>query len=110
MSKPTSISDLLAKGSGGLTKLREGATAAERTLAAVRAALAAELATRVTGATLERGRLVVLVESAGWATRVRYAAPALAPAVASALAAPVEKVTVRVRPPSVSGSGPRKPR
>ena len=96
--KPLSVSDLLGQGNATLERMRAGARAADRTLEAARGALEAEVREHVWGATLEADRLVVLVDSAGWASRVRYAVPELKAGVAAALGAPVEKVAVRVRP------------
>jgi hypothetical protein len=53
----------------------------------------------VWAATFAAGQLTLLVDTAGWATRVRYAVPALRAGVATELGQPVEKVAVRVRPP-----------
>jgi hypothetical protein len=95
---PLSISDLLGQGNATLERLRAGARAADRTLEATRGALEPEVREHVWGAVLEADRLVVLVDSAGWATRVRYAGPELRAGVAAALGKPVKKLAVRVRP------------
>ncbi len=99
MRKPIALSELLAKGNPALERLRAGARAADRTLSAVTRALDAELGGHVWGATLEVDRLVLLVDSAGWATRVRYAVPELKRVAGAELGTVIERVVVRVRPP-----------
>lgn len=96
--KPIAVSDLLAQRAGLLQELREGAGAADRTLAALRRQLPAELATRVWGASLRDGTLTLLTGSAAWGTRLRYQAPAFMEGLARELGAPIERVIVRVRP------------
>jgi predicted nucleic acid-binding Zn ribbon protein len=98
MRKPIPLSELLGRPDPTLERLREGAKAAERTLDAVRDSLPPEVAAHVWGASTEEGRLTVLVDSAGWATRVRYAVPELQQGVGERLGMPVLKVAVRVRP------------
>jgi predicted nucleic acid-binding Zn ribbon protein len=98
MRKPIPLSELLGQANPTLERLREGAKAAERTVDAVRQSLPAEVAEHVWGASTEDGTLTVLVDSAGWATRVRYAVPELKRGVGDRLGERVLKVNVRVRP------------
>jgi predicted nucleic acid-binding Zn ribbon protein len=91
---------LLGKGNPTLERLKEGARAAERTVAAVREVLPPDVAGHVWGASTAAGTLTVLVDSAGWATRVRYAVPELLQGVGERLGEPLAKVAVRVRPPA----------
>jgi predicted nucleic acid-binding Zn ribbon protein len=98
MRKPIPLSELLGQANPTLERLREGAKAAERTVDAVRQSLPPEVAEHVWGASTDDGVLTVLVESAGWATRVRYAVPELKQGVGERLGEPVLKVSVRVRP------------
>jgi hypothetical protein len=88
---------LLAEGTGMLQRLREGAVAADRTLAVLRQSLPPEVATRVWGAVLKDGTLTVLVRSAAWGTRVRYLAPEFTDKVADGLGASIDRVKVKVR-------------
>jgi hypothetical protein len=97
--KPTAVSDLLAKGPGTLSRLREGVAQADRTLAALRRHLPGELAQQAWGASLKDGTLTILVRSAAWGTRLRYLAPQFSEALAAELAAPVSRVKVKVRGP-----------
>jgi hypothetical protein len=95
---PISLSELLAKGNPTLERLKQGVKAADAALVAVRHNLADDVRDHVWAATYAEGHLTLLVDAAGWATRVRYAVPALKTGVGAALGRPVEKVTVRVRP------------
>ena len=97
MKKLTPVSDLLAQGQGMLQRLRDGSAAAERTLAALRRHLPAELAGQVWSAIARDGKLTVLVRSAAWGTRVRYLAPQFKDALATELGIVIERVTVKVR-------------
>ncbi|MBX3704505.1 MAG: DUF721 domain-containing protein [Steroidobacteraceae bacterium] len=88
---------MLAKAPGALARLREGAGQAERTLVALRCRLPTELTEEVWGASLKDGTLTVLVRSAAWGTRLRYLAPRLLDDLAADLAAPVDRLKVKVR-------------
>lgn len=96
--KPTSISDLLSKSEGLLQRLRTGASDAERALETARRHLPEELGRQLWAASFEAGVLSLLVESAAWATRLRYASGGLAAGLGTELGAPVTKVVVKVRP------------
>jgi Dna[CI] antecedent, DciA len=98
MRKPIAVSDLLKEGQATLQRLKAGAEASSQVLAAVRLSLPGELANHVFGAQVTEGRLTVVVDSGGWATRVRYAATELAPKVGEALGAGITAVRVQVRP------------
>ena len=100
MRKPIPLSELLGQANPTLERLREGAKAADRTLEAVRESLPRDVGEHVWGASTDEGLLTVLVDSAGWATRVRYAVPELKQGVGDRLGTPILKVNVRVRPPS----------
>ncbi|HXQ31724.1 MAG TPA: DciA family protein [Steroidobacteraceae bacterium] len=97
--KPTAVSELLAQGKAKLERLKRGADAATEALAAVQHALPTEAAGHVWGASLaEEGVLTLVIDSGGWASRLRYALPELAPRVSTALGKRVARVIVRVRP------------
>lgn len=97
MKKLTPVSDLLAQGKGMLQRLREGTQEADRTLAALRRRLPPELAGEVWGAVRQDGKLVVLVRSAAWGTRLRYLVPGFKEALATELGFTIERVVVKVR-------------
>lgn len=88
---------MLARGPGALARLRTGTVQAERTLAALRRQLPPALRDQVWGASLKDGTLTVLVHSAAWGARLRYESPGLVSALAAELAAPVERLRVKVR-------------
>jgi predicted nucleic acid-binding Zn ribbon protein len=100
MAKARSVSELLAERKATLERLKSGAEAANRTLAAVQRALPENLASHVFGATLDAdGVLTVLVDSGAFATRLRYLLEELAPALAPTLpAGGIAGIRVRVRP------------
>ena len=100
MRKARSVSELLGEGKATLERLKAGAEAASRTLAAVQRVLPPEVAEHVFGATLDAdATLTVLVDSGSFATRLRYLLPPLGTALATALeVAAIARTTVRVRP------------
>jgi uncharacterized protein (DUF1786 family) len=100
MRKARSVSELLAEGKAALERLKTGAQAADRTLAALQRALPADVAGHVFGATLDpEGVLTVLVDSGAFATRLRFLLPELLPSLGTALeGGPVARAVVRVRP------------
>jgi predicted nucleic acid-binding Zn ribbon protein len=89
---------LLDKRQGLVERLREGAAGADRALQAVRDELPDGLGARVWGAAVRDGTLTVLVDSAAWATRIRYQAPGLRDAVARRLGVDLRRMLVRARP------------
>lgn len=89
---------MLAKGHGVLERLRQGAARALTVLDAVRAELPGEAAGHVLAASVKDGTLTVLVDSAAWATRIRYEAPGLSGPVGQRLGAEIARTVVRVRP------------
>jgi hypothetical protein len=95
--KPTAVSHLLEQGEGMLKRLRAGTLEAERSLAALRAALPPDLAREVWSATLRGTTLTAFVSTAAWGTRLRYVVPKLTGTIAEGLGAPVEEIKVKVR-------------
>jgi predicted nucleic acid-binding Zn ribbon protein len=89
---------LLSKGQGLLERLREGAARALTVLDAVRAELPEEPAGHVLAAWVKEGTLTVLVDSAAWATRIRYESPGLSGPVGKRLGVDIARTVVRVRP------------
>lgn len=89
-----------------LERLRSGTLEAERSLAALRAALPPELAREVWSATLRGTTLTAFVSTAAWGTRLRYAVPKLTGAIAEGLGAPVEDIKVKVRADPRRGQTP----
>lgn len=89
---------MLTKGQGLLERLRQGATEAATALGAVRAELPPELAGHVLAASVRGTTLTVLVDSAAWATRIRYEAAGLSEAVSRRLGTGLTRAVIRVRP------------
>jgi hypothetical protein len=99
MRKPIPVSELLAQGKAKLERLKAGAETASKTLVAVQRALPADAASHLWGASLDAdGVLTLLTDSGGWASRIRYAVPALERVVALALERDITRTTVRVKP------------
>ena len=66
--------------------------------ARVRALLPEELAAHVTGAALHEDTVVVLADSAAWASRIRFHAPELVERLAPRYDGVISRVRVKVRP------------
>jgi hypothetical protein len=81
-----------------LSRLVERAREAGELDARVRALLPEELAVHVTGAALHENTVVVLADSAAWASRLRFHAPELVERLAPRYDGAVTRVRVKVRP------------
>lgn len=96
--EPRQLKDLLA--GSDLSRLVERAREAGELDARVRALLPEGLGAHVTGAAFHEpeGEVVVLVDSAAWASRIRFHAPALVAQLAPRYDGAVTRVRVKVRP------------
>jgi hypothetical protein len=90
------LKDLLA--GNDLAQLVSRARESGELDARVRALLPDELAAHVTGAVLHEDTVVVLVDSAAWASRLRFEAPELVKRLAPRYDGAVKRVRVKVRP------------
>jgi hypothetical protein len=81
-----------------LSRLVERARAAGELDARVRSLLPEPLASHVTGAVLHGDTVVVLVDSAAWASRLRFHGPELVERLAPRYDGAVSRVQVKVRP------------
>lgn len=95
--RPRLLKDLLA--SNDLARLVSRARQAGELDGRVRALLPAELARHVTGAVRHDDTVVILADSAAWATRIRFHAPELVERLAPRFDGAVTRVRVKVRPP-----------
>ena len=86
-------------------QLAKRAEATASLAAIVQRGLPGPVAAHVISAALRGGDLVVIVDSAAWATRVRYAGPTLKAHLAAAGQAVAGKVKVKVRGREKSGAG-----
>jgi hypothetical protein len=94
---PNTLKPLFAGSIQGLEQLAKRAAAAESLAVIVRRELPAALGPHVVSVARRSDDLVVIVDSAAWAARVRYAGPRLTERLA-VLGEPVAgKVRVRVR-------------
>lgn len=105
MSDP--LKPLLGELTGPLARLARDAAASHKLTDQVRAALPENLRSHVLSAVRRDADLVVIVDSAAWAARVRYAGRALGEAIEAAGGAPVAKVRVKVRGGERKGIGDR---
>lgn len=92
--RPKLLKDLLAGRS--LAGLAERAAATDRLARRIQGLLPAELAAHVTGANIRDRRLIILVDSPAWASRLRFEAPALRRQLETRHEVDVDGVTVRV--------------
>jgi hypothetical protein len=97
------LKPLFANLDGGLLELARGASAATAFAALVRQSLPEQLRRHVVTATRRGDDLVVVVESAAWAARVRYAGPRLRKQLEAASQPVTGKIRVRVGRPAASG-------
>jgi hypothetical protein len=95
MSDP--LKPLLGELTGPLARLARDAAASQALTGQVRATLPENVRPHVLSAVRRDADLVVIVDSAAWAARVRYASRALGAAIEAAGGAPVAKVRVKVR-------------
>ena len=94
--EPKLLKDLLA--GNDLSQLVERAREAGELDARVRALLPDALAAHVTGAVLHDDTIVVLVDSAAWASQLRFHAPELVKRLAPRYDGAVARMRVKVRP------------
>ena len=97
--KPELLKDLLNR-DGGLARIVERAAATDRLSRCVQSALPGEVSPHVVGANLRDRKLVVVVDGAAWAARVRFEAPVIKQALAETQEVEISRVVVRVRPPA----------
>lgn len=94
--EPRLLKDLLA--GNDLSQLVSRAREAGELDARVRSLLPEALAAHVTGAAFHDDTVVVLVDSAAWASRLRFHAPELVERLAPRYDGAVTRVRVKVRP------------
>jgi len=103
------LKPLLANLDGSLLELARGASAADAFASLVRQSLPELLRSRVVTATRRGDDLVVVVESAAWAARVRYAGPGLRKRLEAAAEPIAGKIRVRVGRPAAGRAGGVRP-
>ncbi|NNF50907.1 MAG: DUF721 domain-containing protein [Gammaproteobacteria bacterium] len=97
--KPAKLAELLASGGQNLGRLLARTRDLEALTGKVRAALPAPDADHVVAVSASGHELVVTVDSAAWAARLRFSEPAIRAAVGQS--AEDRKLVVRVRQPAV---------
>jgi hypothetical protein len=98
MQNPKSVSELLANGNKRLKSLQARVQARALVLDQVREALPERLAESVVSAGLEQGRLILGVNAAVWASRLRYFNNILVKRVGEATGTAILSVKIRVVP------------
>ena len=96
--KPRLIKDLLVD-RGGLAGIVDRAAATDRLSRCVQSALPREVSDHILGANLRGENLIIIVDGAVWATRVRFEASTIRRVLFDAQETEVARVLVRVRPP-----------
>ncbi len=91
------LKPLFGGSSPGLEQLAKRAAAADRLTTIVRRELPGELGAHVVSAVRRDDDLVIIVDSAAWTARVRYAGPHMKQQLAGLGEAVTGKVRVRVR-------------
>jgi hypothetical protein len=97
------LKPLFADLDGSLLEIARGASAASALASLVRQSLPEQLRRHVVTATRRGDDLVVVVESAAWAARVRYAGPGLRTRLEAASQPVTGKIRVRVGRPAPTG-------
>ncbi len=96
--KPIRIGDVIHKPGSGLARLIERAASMADLTQAVISALPDPLGTHVVAVNHRADTLVVLVDSAAWATRLRYLEGEIRSRLARDQGIGIEKLVVRVAP------------
>ncbi len=99
MQNPRVVSELLQLHGKKLRELGVALKKRAAVLEAVRASLPAKLAPHVASAGLEKGRLMLGVTGAAWASRMRYVTGELRTKVGATLGVEIVSVRIRVLPP-----------
>jgi Dna[CI] antecedent, DciA len=96
MQKPKRVNELLMISSPKLGQLKARLAARRVVLEQVRACLSPSLAKHVVSAGVEQGRLIVGVNGAVWASRLRYLTFDLAQAMAACSSQKIDSVRVKI--------------
>lgn len=108
---PRPLVDVLRSDQNKLKSLRRHASFLQQTQAAVDAGLPAAARGHVRVADCNDQRLLLLVDSGSWATRLRFEQDAIRRSVAARLKRGIPDLEIRIRPSTVEAiSGNRRPR
>jgi|SRR5699024_7359655 len=97
-SGPKPLKSLLHAVDAELGSIVRHAEHLRRVRAVVLTALPAQAGSHIHVAAVDPGRMLLHVDSAGWATRLRYAEPAIRQALAQRMRLHIDNITTRVRP------------
>jgi hypothetical protein len=96
--KPQSIKSLLKNPGSALARVADDAAAHERLSRQVRGLLPPDLATHVLSVNLRDETLVIITDSAAWATRIRYQQGDIMQNLATQHGVIANKLVTKVRP------------
>jgi hypothetical protein len=101
--EPRNIADLLSDPGSALGRLVAGAAKRKSLIMQVKSCIDPELSEHLIGVNVKDDTLILLSDSAAWATRLRYAGPALCTQLSEQFELTLHKVQVKVRAPDQSG-------
>lgn len=97
--EPRNLSDLLSDPGSALGRLVAGAAKRKSLIMQVKSCLEPALSEHLIGVNVKDDTLVLLSDSAVWATRLRYAGPELCKQLSEKFELTLQKVHVKVRAP-----------
>ncbi len=98
--QPVLLKTLLSREGSALGELTRQVREFDRLTESLRALLPADLRPHILGVTRNARRVVILTDSAAWASRLRFLRPELQEALSQLLEALPESVQIKVRPPA----------
>ena len=101
--EPRNIADLLSDPGSALGRLVAGAAKRKSLIMQVKSCIDPELSEHLIGVNVKDDTLILLSDSAAWATRLRYAGPALCKQLSEQFELTLHKVHVKVRAPDQTG-------
>ena len=97
--EPQNLADLLSNPGSALGRLVAGAAKRKSLIMQVKSCLDPELSEHLIGVNVKDDTLILLSDSAAWATRLRYAGPVLCKQLSEQFELTLQKVQVKVRAP-----------
>ncbi len=101
--EPRNLADLLSDPGSALGRLVAGAAKRKSLIMQVKSCIDPELSEHLIGVNVKDDTLILLSDSAAWATRLRYAGPALCKQLSEQFELTLHKVHVKVRAPEQAG-------
>ncbi|MDH3400160.1 MAG: DUF721 domain-containing protein [Chromatiales bacterium] len=101
--EPRNLADLLSDPGSALGRMVAGAAKRKSLIMQVKSCIDPELSEHLIGVNVKDDTLILLSDSAAWATRLRYAGPALCKQLSEQFELTLHKVHVKVRAPEQAG-------